>query len=54
MRKYHLGQVVVQELADTVAEEAVGEHVRDLLQVLRLDGTHVANIFLIQNVEGCS
>ena len=54
MRNNHLGKVVVQELADPVAEEAVGEHVRDLLQVLRLDGTHVANIFLIQNVEGCS
>ena len=54
MRKNHLGEVVVQELADPVAEEAVGEHVRDLLQVLRLDGTHVANVFLLQNVEGCS
>ena len=54
MRKNHLGQVVVQELADPVAEEAVGEHVRDLLQVLCFDSAHVANIFLIQNVEGCS
>ena len=54
MRKNHLGEVVVQELADPVAEEAVGEHVRDLLQVLRLDGTHVANVFLLQNVQGCS
>ena len=53
MRKNHLGQVVVQELADPVAEEAVGEHVRDLLQVLRFDSTHVAHIFLIQDVEGC-
>ena len=43
---FYLWQIVIEKLADAVAEEAVREHVGDLLQVLRLDRGHIANVFL--------
>ena len=39
-----LVKVEIQELVDAVAEERVSEHVGDLLDVLRLDGRHVASL----------
>ena len=39
-----LVKVKVKELVDAVAEEGVSEHVGDLLDILRLDGRHVAHI----------
>ena len=47
---FYLRQIVVEELADAIAEEAVCEHVGDLLQILCLDRGHIANVLLSQSM----